>query len=61
MDVIKARELAQEISDYFFVTGMGERAERLAIILPGNHEAGGWSQKAVKEHIFKALSEAVGI
>jgi hypothetical protein len=57
MDVAKARNIAHAITEYLFVNGMGERAERLALMLPGNHDGGGWSAKAIKEHITKVLTE----
>ena len=51
----QARKLAERITRKLFVSGQGERAERLVLELPGKRNGGGWCQGAVRDQIEKIL------
>lgn len=57
MDQDKIQRIAQVLTEYFFTNGVGDRGDQLKIILPGGRDGGGWSAKAMKEHIVRILGE----
>lgn len=53
--------LAERIADRLFTNGIGEKADRLVLELPGKRDGGGWCKEAVRDQIEQMFLEAMGI
>jgi hypothetical protein len=55
IDEIKARKIAQKITNYLFRNGDGEQADRLVLELPTHRGGGGWGRKPAEDAIARIL------
>ena len=51
-------KVAAQIAEKLFTNGMGSKAQRLVLELPGGKDGGGWCKKAVIDVIDAALQQA---
>lgn len=59
MKKIDARKLADEIAEYLFTNGSGQKAVRLVLELNNGKNGGGWSKEPARDAIASIIKKTM--
>ena len=55
--MIRRNHASEFIVDDIMTNGKNEKAERLMLVLSGERDGGGWSRRALVDHLVKLLTQ----